>query len=155
MATLVIQVPDELEIEVRASGIHVTEICRDALQNELARIASREEAAGQALRVAQRLWSEAGRDDRDRYERGLDLGIQWASDSATLGEMWQVARWSGQRWRQFSLRPESHTLPSLYCQATGQPQPAPGEDFWLEKDQYTTGIVDGVAGVYEQVHTLI
>ncbi len=155
MARLVIQVPDELELEVRASGIHVAEVCRGALENELTRLSSREQASTRALGVAQRLWSEAGRDDRDRYQRGLDLGIQWASDAATLGEMWQVARWAGQRWRHFPLRPESHTLPGLYCQATGQAPPVPGEDFWFEKDQFTIGIVDGVAGVYEQVHTLI
>ncbi len=155
MPVVIVEVPEGLEIELREAGVQIGEVCRQALTEELTRMAGREEAAGHALGVAQRLWSDSGRDDRDRHQAGRSLGMKWAREDATLGEMWEVARWHNQRWRQFSLRPESHSLPALFSSATGQSQPRAGQDFWLERDPYTLGLVEGVAAVYEEVHTLI
>ncbi len=155
MAVLIVEIPEGLEIELRAAGVKPSEVCRRALEHELSKAAAHEEAAAGAIGVAQRLWSDSGRDDRDRQEAGMNLGMSWARDDATLGEMWEVARWHRQRWRQFSLRPESHSLPVLYCTAVGIDPPAPGQDFWLERNPYTLGLVEGVAAVYEQVHNLI
>ena len=154
MASLVIRVTDELRAAAKEAEIDLSEVCARAIEDELSREALRERVPEDLAQVADRV-RRTGGDDNERYQRGFELGINWARETATYGEMWQIAEWNERRWRQFSVRPENNTLPVVFCAANDLPAPQAGVDFWFERDSYTTGVVAGVAEIYSLIHGLL
>jgi len=143
---ITIELPDELHAAVRGAGLDPTNICRVALEESL------EHSARAALAVAPAAGAvgDGREDDHSRHRRGYDLGRAWAFDWATPREIAEVAVWSREPWRQFSLKPEQNSLPDRLCAERGWPRPAHGSTFWIERDAFTMGLVEGVASMARQ-----
>ncbi len=154
MASLVIQVTDALRAAAKDAEIDLSDVCSRAIEDELSRAHLREQVPEDLVLVAERVRATGG-DDNNRYQHGFELGTNWARETATYGEMWQISEWNNRRWRQFAVRPEDNSLAVVYCAANELPAPQAGVDFWFEQDSYTNGVVAGVAEIYSLVHGLL
>ena len=154
MASVVIELTDTLRAAAKDAQINLSEVCARAIEDELTRASIREQVPEDLVLVAERVRATGG-DDSSRYELGFALGTEWARNTATYGEMWQIAEWNERRWRQFAIRPESNSLAAVFCSANDLPAPEAGVDFWFERDPYTAGLVAGVAEIYSLIHGLL
>ena len=154
MPKMNIYLPDSLYHAVKNAEIRVSKVCQQALEAELVKASALQAAEKPIEIIVDRLRTHVREDDSARYARGADLGVRWATDTATLEEMEEVRGWTQHPWRQLPLHPERHSLPLAYCRELEFPDPIAGEAFWFERSPFTMGMVDGIARIYEQV-TLI
>ena len=151
MPKLNIYLPDALYQAVKEAEIRVSGICQQALEAELVRASALAAAEKPVEIIVDHLRSHVREDDNTRYARGVELGVRWATELATLAEMEEVRGWTQHPWRQLPLHPDKHTLPQVYCHEMELPAPVPGEAFWFERSPYIQGLVDGIARIHEQV----
>ena len=132
MAGIYIQLSDELAAKATQHGLMTNEVFERALRRELI--------------VATATDSARSDSDDGRHMEGYELGSRWVKD-ASFDEISEVAMWSGEVWRQFSLDPTTHTLPAAICHAQGL-EPPQGTAFWLERTPFVEGVVDAVAEMW-------
>ena len=86
-----------------------------------------------------------------RRDRGRELGTKWASTTATLDELAQLSDLDTAEWTSLVL-PEGHTL-TAFLVGQGELQGTDVERGPLElgRDDFTEGLVSGMADVQRQV----
>ena len=104
--------------------------------------------------VAQRLRASANGDpaapDIPRsVDRGRKLGAAWASERASLPELQQVAATRESDWNTLVLPEDSSLL--AYLQEAAVAPAAHNGPLTLERDPFVEALVDGAAGVYDEV----
>jgi hypothetical protein len=104
--------------------------------------------------VAQRLRASvngdpAAPDNPRSVDRGRKLGAAWASERASLPELQQVAATRDSAWNALAL-PEESSLLAYLQEAAVAPTVHTGP-LTLERDPFVEALVDGAAGVYDEV----
>lgn len=155
MPKLNIYLPETLYHAVKSSEIPVSKICQQALEAELMRASALAAADKPIEIIVERLRTHVREDDRGRYARGAELGVKWATETATMDEMEQVKGWTQHPWRQLPLHPDTHSLPLVYCRELELPDPMPGEPFWFERSPFVMGLVDSIARMHDQVSVIL
>jgi hypothetical protein len=104
--------------------------------------------------VAQRLRASvngdpAAPDNPRSVDRGRKLGAAWAGERASLAELQQVAATRDSDWNALVL-PEDSSLLAYLQEAAVAPTAHTGP-LTLERDPFVEALVDGAAGVYDEV----
>ena len=132
MAGIYINLPDELAAKAAEHGLMTSEGFERALRRELS--------------VVTGLGHARSDSDDSRYMEGFQLGADWMKD-ASFDEISEVAQWRGEAWRQFSLNPATHSLPSAICRSQGL-EPPQGASFWVERSPFVEGVLEAVAQMW-------
>jgi hypothetical protein len=134
MSKIILTIDRELQVDLTDAGLDIEQICRTALEAE-------------AVHVRAKM---AEADDNVLYQRGFEVGAEWATLRAQQTELREIAEWSKIRWRQFSLIPVRNSFAYAYCEAVRQDYPQRQEPFFLTNDSFTRGMVDGAATVLSE-----
>ncbi|HEY3484181.1 MAG TPA: hypothetical protein VGK49_02300 [Ilumatobacteraceae bacterium] len=88
------------------------------------------------------------------FDRGRELGKQWAGEVASLEELSAIAELGARdEWKAIAL-PEGHSL-LRFLAATGDVPAADHGAVDLERDEFVAGIVAGATTVYRQVEPVL
>ena len=131
MPQLTLKIDADLQKELTDAGLSLEQICFTALQAEVIRVQA----------------DKADSDDATLYQRGFEVGSDWADQVATLREMAEITQWAGIRWHQFSLVPKLNSFAFAYCEAVRLEYPNRNEPFFFTNNAFTRGMVDGAIAI--------
>jgi len=93
-----IYLPDSLEERVRGHSISMSPVCQKALEEDVRKVEAKAKATNDIVGVAERLRATRDEAEQEEYQRGRELGVEWARESATLGELENMEELSRTNW---------------------------------------------------------
>jgi hypothetical protein len=143
-----IYLPDDLAEQIRAHGISISEVSQAALRRAVDAATAKQRIAVDLTAVAERLRTTIDSSDQQLRAEGYDVGILWARDHATAGELAQLATLAT---RTIQLE-HPHTVVRVMSQR---------DDFSYTTivvdtgDPYWAGFVEGASQVWDAVQPLL